>query len=146
MITKQGRTPSIMPFDMSGVERSDDGVLRYTGLPQSLLHMFRDAVERTPDRECIVVLGGERVTYQQVWDRASRVAGGLAAGGLQRGDRVANRHGNSLEWCLGFWGTLMAGGVVVPVNTRFSESEVEYVVSDSGAVVVLAARHATARR
>ncbi|HEX4983068.1 MAG TPA: AMP-binding protein [Ilumatobacteraceae bacterium] len=137
MITKQGRTPTIMPFDMSGVERSDDGVLRYTGLPQSLLHMFRDSVARTPDRECIVVLGGERVTYQQVWDRAARVAGGLAAGGLRRGDRVANRHGNSLEWCLGFWGTLMAGGVVVPVNTRFSEAEVEYVVSDSGAAVVL---------
>ena len=137
MITKQGRTPTIMPFDMSGVERSDDGVLRYTDLPQSLLHMFRDSVGRTPDRECIVVLGGERVTYQQVWDRAARVAGGLAAGGLRRGDRVANRHGNSLEWCLGFWGTLMAGGIVVPVNTRFSESEVEYVVSDSGAAVVL---------
>ena len=74
------------------------------------------------------------------------MAGGLAAGGLQRGDRVANRHGNSLEWCLGFWGTLMAGGVVVPVNTRFSESEIEYVVSDSGAVVVLAPDDAAARR
>jgi acyl-CoA synthetase (AMP-forming)/AMP-acid ligase II len=137
VITKQGRTPAIMPFDMSGVERSDDGVLRYTGLAQSLLHMLRDAVARTPDRECIVVLGGERVTYQQVWDRAARVAGGLVDGGLHPGDRVANRHGNSLEWCLGFWGTLMAGGVVVPVNTRFSEAEVEYVVSDSGAEVVL---------
>ena len=33
----------------------------------------------------------------------------------------------------------MAGGVVVPVNTRFSEAEVEYVVSDSGAAVVLTA-------
>ena len=73
------------------------------------------------------------------------MAGGLAAGGLQRGDRVANRHGNSLEWCLGFWGTLMAGGVVVPVNTRFSESEVEYVVSDSGATVVLDPDDAAAR-
>ncbi len=44
--------------------------------------------------------------------------------GVQPGDRVANRHGNGLEWCLGFWGTLMAGAVVVPVNTRFSDSEV----------------------
>ena len=72
MITKAGRTPNITPFDMSGVERSGAGVLRYTGMPQSLLHMFRDAVARTPGRECIVVLGGERVTYQQVWDRATR--------------------------------------------------------------------------
>jgi hypothetical protein len=62
VIVKEGRTPSIMPFDMSGVVRASDGVLRYTGLPRSLLHMFRDAVARTPDRDCIVILGGERVT------------------------------------------------------------------------------------
>ena len=137
VIVKEGRTPSIMPFDMSGVVRTSDGVLRYTGLPLSLLDMFRDAVARTPDRDCIVILGGERVTYRDVWDRAGRVAGGLVAAGVRRGDRVANRHGNTLEWCLGFWGTLMAGAVVVPVNTRFSESEVDHVVTDSGAAYVL---------
>ncbi|MGD9995885.1 MAG: AMP-binding protein, partial [Ilumatobacteraceae bacterium] len=136
MIVKQGRTPSIMPFDMTGIVRTDDGVLRYTGLPASLLAMFRESVDRTPDRECIVVLGGERVTYQEVWDRSTRVAGGLAAAGVRPGDRVANRYGNSLEWCLGFWGTLMAGAIVVPVNTRFSESEVDYVITDSGATYV----------
>ena len=75
-----------MPFDMSGIERTDDGVLRYTGLADSRCsHMFRDSVERTPDRECIVVLGGERVTYQQVWDRSARVAGGLGRRGRQAG-------------------------------------------------------------
>ena len=136
MITKEGRTPNITPFDMSGVERSDAGVLRYTGMPESLLHMFRDAVARTPGRECIVVLGGERVTYQQVWDRATRVAGGLVEAGVRPGDRVANRYGNSLEWCLAFWGTIMAGGVVVPVNARFSDAEVDYVVTDSGSSYV----------
>lgn len=127
-----------MPFDMTGVERSDDGVLRYTELPKSLLDMFRASVQQHPDRECVVVLGGERVTYQQLWDRSARVAGGLSAAGVKAGDRVANRHGNSLEWCLGFWGTLMCGAVVVPVNTRFSESEVDYVITDSGAGFVLA--------
>src|SRR5918995_2775401 len=53
-IVKQGRTPSIMPFDMSGIERSADGVLRYTGLDESLLELLRRRVARTPDRECIV--------------------------------------------------------------------------------------------
>ncbi len=58
------------------------------------------------------------------------------AAGVQRGDRVANRLGNGADWCLAFWGTVMAGGVVVPVNTRFSEPEVEYVLTDSGASYV----------
>ena len=145
-IVKEGRRPAVLPFDMSGIGRTDDGVLRYTGLARSLLDMFRASVERDPDRECIVILGGERVSYRDVWDRSARVAGGLVAAGVERGDRVANRHGNTLEWCLGFWGTLMAGAVVVPVNTRFSESEVEYVVGDSGARLVLLARRAPARR
>ncbi len=139
IITKQGRTPRIMPFDMTGVERGADGVLRYTTLATSLLDMFRASVDRVPDRKCVVVLSGERVSYRDLWDRASRVAGGLAAAGVRPGDRVANRHRNSLQWCLGFWGTLMAGGVVVPVNTRFSASEVEFVIQDSGATVVLEA-------
>ena len=136
MITKEGKTPRIMPFDMSDVARGEDGVLRYTSLADSLLHMFKNSVARTPDRECIVVLGGDRVTYSQVWDRATRVAGGLVTAGVRPGDRVANRYGNSLDWCLAFWGTLMAGAVVVPVNTRFSDAEVEYVVTDSGSSYV----------
>jgi long-chain acyl-CoA synthetase len=137
VITKQGRTPRIMPFDMTGVERGDDGVLRYTTLHSSLLDMLRASVEQFPDGESVVVLGGDRVGYRELWDRAARVAGGLAAAGVRAGDRVANRHGNGLDWVLGFWGTLMAGGVVVPVNTRFSTQEIDYVVSDSGAKIIL---------
>jgi long-chain acyl-CoA synthetase len=137
-VVKLGRTGSTQPFDMSGVVRTDDGVLRYSALPRSLLDMFRASVDAYPDGECIVVLGGQRVTYRQLWDRSARVAGGLRAAGVRPGDRVANRHGNGLEWCLGFWGALMAGAVVVPVNTRFSESEVSYVVTDAGAGIVLA--------
>ncbi len=136
-ITKQGRSGATMPFDMSGVVRTDDDVLRYSALTRSLLDMLRASVDRHPDREAVVVLGGERVTYEQLWDRSARVAGGLRAAGIGPGDRVANRHGNGLEWCLAFWGTLMAGAVVVPVNTRFAESEVSYVVTDAGADIVL---------
>src|SRR4029077_16049383 len=77
-------------------------------------------------------LGGGRVTYRELWDRAARVAGGLKQAGITRGDRVAIRLGNGLDWCFAFFGAQMAGAVAVPVNTRFSEPEVEYVVTDSG--------------
>ena len=65
---------------------------------------------------------------RQLWDRAARVAGGLRAAGVQRGDRVAIRLGNGVDWVLAFFGALMAGAVAVPVNTRFTEEEVDYVV------------------
>ena len=134
------------PFDRSGIEVGPDGIRRYTGLPQNLLQMLRRAVDTAPDPEALVELGGDRVTYRQLWDRAARVAGGLRAAGVQPGDRVANRLPNGNDWVYAFWGTLLAGAVVVPVNTRFAEPEVRYVVEDSGAAYVVEPGAAAARR
>jgi acyl-CoA synthetase (AMP-forming)/AMP-acid ligase II len=125
------------PFDESGVERDAAGVKRYLDLPDSVVAMLRESVQRDPGGEAVVELDGPRLSYQQLWDRAARVAGGLRAAGVQRGDRVAIRLGNGVDWVLGFLGTLLAGAVAVPVNTRFTDSEARYVIDDSGARVVL---------
>ena len=126
------RPARAQPFDMSGIARGADGIARYLDRPRSLVEMLRPTVDRIPDDEALVEIGGERVTYRQLWDRCARVAGGLRAQGIQRGDRVANHLPNGLDWVLGFFGGLMAGAVVVPVNTRFAPPEVDYVVKDSG--------------
>ena len=129
----------IEPFDMSGISRDKLGVKHFDHLPRSLVEMLRNSADEAPDRDAVVQLDGPRVTYRELWERAARVAGGLRAAGIGSGDRVAIRHGNTLDWVLGFWGTQLAGGVAVPVNTRFAEPEVDYVISDSGAKVVLLA-------
>ncbi len=121
------------PFDQSGITRGADNIARYDGRPNSLLETLRATVDRSPNNEAIVEIGGERINYRELWDRSARVAGGLKGLGVERGDRVAIRLGNRLDWCVAFWGTLMSGAIVVPVNTRFSEPEVEYVITDSGA-------------
>src|ERR1039457_3904082 len=153
------------PFDTAGLTRGHDGIKRYDGLPGSLVHMLRDTVEGHPDREALAETGGgapadqrapwgrggrgdrealaetgggPRLTYRELWDRAARVAGGLRAAGLQRGDRVALRLGNGVDWVLGFFGAMLADATVVPVNTRLTEDEVAYVVTDSGASYVIA--------
>jgi long-chain acyl-CoA synthetase len=122
----------IRPFDYEGITRDARGIARYADRPESLVEMLRITVDKSPDHEAIVELGGERVNYRELWDRAARVAGGLREEGVVPGDRVAIRLANGLDWCIAFFGAQMAGAVAVPVNTRFSESEVEYVVSDSG--------------
>jgi long-chain acyl-CoA synthetase len=123
----------IRPFDSSGIVRDATGVAHYERLPGSVVEMLRTTVERTPGAEAVVDLAGPRVTYREFWDRSARVSGGLKATGIKPGDRVAIRLGNGLDWCLAFVGAQMAGAVVVPVNTRFSDSEVDFVVKDSGA-------------
>jgi long-chain acyl-CoA synthetase len=121
------------PFDESGVERDEDGVARYVGLPDSLVAMLEASVERDPAATAVLEVGGESLSYGELWERAARVAGALRRDGVHRGDRVAIRLANGIDWVLAFFGTQMLGGVVVPVNTRFTDEEVAYVVQDSGA-------------
>src|SRR3954470_18741800 len=122
-----------MAFDTSGIERGADGIARYADRPESLVAMLRATADRVPDREAVVELGGPRLTYRELWDGAARVAGGLKADGVGADDRVAIHLSNGANWVVAFWGTQLAGAVVVPVNTRFAENEVQYVLDDSGA-------------
>jgi acyl-CoA synthetase (AMP-forming)/AMP-acid ligase II len=121
------------PFEETGVSRDADGVARYLERPPSLVHMLRASVERDRTATAIVEVGGSSLTYGELWDRSARVAGGLRAAGVARGERVAIRLANGIDWVLAFFGAQQLGAVVVPVNTRLSEDEVRYVVEDSGA-------------
>lgn len=125
------------PFDASGTHRRADGICVYEGLPETLVHELLDVAARTPDVEAVVEIGGDRLTYAELLDRASRVAGGLLAGGLVQGDRVALRLPAGTDWVVAFWGVLLARGIVVAVNTRFAAPEIEFVLADSGASVDL---------
>jgi long-chain acyl-CoA synthetase len=58
------------------------------------------------------------------------VAGGLREADVRQGDRVAIHLPNGTSWALACFGAILAGGVVVPVNTRFAPPEVDYVLRD----------------
>jgi long-chain acyl-CoA synthetase len=121
------------PFDDSGVQRDADGRAFYAGRPDSLVQMLRTSVDRDRGAVAIVELGGRTLSYGELWDGAARVAGGLRDAGVARGDRVALRLPNGVDWVLAFFGAQLLGAVVVPVNTRFTDEEVGYVLEDSGA-------------
>jgi len=121
------------PFDDTGVERDAAGIARYVGRPPSLVELLRASVERDPQAIALVEVDGRSLSYGALWRRAARVAGGLREARVGRGDRVAIRLGNGIDWVLAFFGAQLAGAVVVPVNTRFTEQEVAYVLEDSGA-------------
>ncbi|MDE3070729.1 MAG: AMP-binding protein [Acidobacteriota bacterium] len=125
------------PFEDSGVERDGAGVAHYTGLPPSLAEMLRASVESDGDGTAVAEVGGPSLTYGELWERAARVAGGMAQGGVQRGDRVAIRLANGIDWVLAFFGAQLAGAVAVPVNTRLTEEEAAYIVGDSESKLTL---------
>jgi len=127
------------PFPRTGISRDARGIPRFDDLPPTLLEVLRSHVASQPDAEAVVEIGGDRLSYQELWDRAARVAGGLRAAGLGRGDRVAVRYPAGLNWVLAFLGTMMSGGIAVAVNTRSTRPEVEFVLADAGVRVDLAA-------
>jgi len=122
-------TAWIRPYDESGVGPGP----RFTGLPPSLTALFGGLAGKEPDAEAVVGPDGSRVTYRELFERAARVAGGLAGQGVRPGDRVAIRLGNEVGWCLAFLGASLAGAVAVPVNTRFTDAEAAYVAEDCAA-------------
>jgi fatty-acyl-CoA synthase len=76
-----------------------------------------------PDQPA-VVLGGDRLSYADYRDWSGRVAAMLEADGLQPGDRVAICSTNSLAYCALIMGIIRAGGIVNPVNFRFTPREI----------------------
>src|SRR6201998_231130 len=120
------------PFPTTGVSRDPNGIPHYDRLPATLLDMLAEQVDNRPNSEAVIELGADRLTYRQLWDRASRVAGGLRADGLGPGDRVAVRYSAGISWVLAFWGTVMAGGIAVAVNTRAGRPGGEFVLTDAG--------------
>ena len=103
---------------------------------QTIPEMVACAADRFGDAEAVVD-GRLRLTFAEVADRVRRAAGAFANLGVDRGDRVAVWAPNSAHWMIAAFGVLTAGGVVVPVNTRYKTAEAADIITRSGAKVVL---------
>ncbi|MDT5330310.1 MAG: HIP---CoA ligase [Mycobacterium sp.] len=98
--------------------------------------MVLSAADRFGDVEAVVD-GPLRLSFTEVVERIRCAAGAFADIGIEKADRVAIWAPNSAEWMIAAFGLLTAGGVVVPVNTRFKTEEAADVIGRSGAKAVL---------
>jgi acyl-CoA synthetase (AMP-forming)/AMP-acid ligase II len=101
--------------------------------------MVRDAARRNGSAEAVVD-GGRRVDFTALSAMVTGAARALLAGGVRTGDRVAVWAPNSLEWIVAALGVTTAGGVLVPVNTRFRGPEAAYVLARSKARALFTVR------
>lgn len=99
--------------------------------------MVSSAADRFGDAEALVD-GPLRFTFSEAVDRIRCAAGAFADLGIEKGERVAIWAPNSAEWIIAAFGLLTAGGVLVPVNTRFKTDEAGDIIARSGAKAVLA--------
>jgi long-chain acyl-CoA synthetase len=84
-----------------------------------------------------LVTADATLSYAQLVDRATRLASSLAHLGVSAGDRVTLYSPNSWEWVVAYYGSLLAGAVVNPVNVMLTTEEVTHVAGDCGASVII---------
>ncbi|MEB3372125.1 acyl-CoA synthetase [Saccharopolyspora mangrovi] len=78
------------------------------------------------------------LTYGQFADRIDRLAAELAAGGVERGDRVGYAGLNDREFLVALFASARIGAVFVPLNFRLTAPEMSYILSNAGVHTVLA--------
>jgi len=98
--------------------------------------MVLSAADRFGDAEAVVD-GPLRLTFTEVIERIRCAAGAFADLGIGKGEPVAIWAPNCAEWIIAAFGLLTAGGVLVPVNTRFRTREAGDIIARSGAKAVL---------
>jgi fatty-acyl-CoA synthase len=90
-----------------------------------------------PDRPAVID-GERRFTYGEFANRSRRLAGALTGLGIVPGDRVAALCTNSSTMLELHNGVPWAGAVLVPLNTRLSPEEIEYILQHAGAACLVA--------
>ncbi len=80
--------------------------------------------------------GWKDMTYKQFADEVRAVAKGIAASGVDVGDRVGIMSRTRYEWTLADYALWYAGAVPVPIYETSSAEQVEWILGDSGAVGV----------
>lgn len=107
--------------------------------------MVLSAADRFGDAEAVVDYGDSsagadgplRLSFIELGERMRKASGAFNQFGIGKGDRVAVWAPNSAEWIIAAFGIMAAGGVLVPVNTRFKADEAADVVARSGAKAVM---------
>jgi len=104
----------------------------------SIASILTETARRFPERTALYFMG-QATTYGDLWDQTRAYAGALAARGIGPGSRVAMIVPNVPDFPRVYYAALALGAVVVPVHLLFRSDEIEFVLRDAGADVVVVA-------
>ena len=126
---------------MSGkpwLDHYDEGIPRtLKPYPEiTLIETLRETVQLKPDFPVLRFKGAD-MSATQLEQLSNAFGAALIARGVKKGDRVAMVLPNSPQSFISFFGIWKAGGIAVPLNPLYTESELEFALQDSGATAAI---------
>ena len=118
-------------------EEIDADSLRAELAEGTLPQAFHDTAMRDPERTALTI-DDEKISHGELDRLAARAGGWLRSQGIDPEERVILCGRNSLAFVIAYLGILRAGAIVVPAGAGLTESELRYLVEDSGAACALA--------
>jgi len=114
--------------------------------PATMCAAFQQTVARHPEAVALRTPGGAvTITWQQYGDRVARIAAGLAALGVRRGDTVALMLANRPEFHLADTAALHLGAVPFSVYNTSAAGQIRHVLADAGCRVAVCEEQFAAR-
>ncbi len=107
----------------------------------NLVTMFLDVVSKHGLKSALMVKKDgsyQTITYQEFAHQVSQFALGLASLGIVNGDRIALISENRPEWPIADLGILALGAVNVPLYTTLTAAQIQYILDDSQARLIIA--------
>ncbi|WP_180954612.1 class I adenylate-forming enzyme family protein [Bacillus sp. V5-8f] len=110
----------------------------YNTRPRNLNETLAEAVRRFPDKVALVH-EDQQITYKALKAKVNQIAWQLKnTYGIKKGDRVAFLLMNGIPFVAGVYAALQIGAVAVPLNTKLKATELEYMLTNSGAKILIA--------
>ena len=99
---------------------------------------LRRNAERYPDNDCVVAPEfGVRWSWREFDRLTNRIARGMYALGIRKGDHVAIWATNVPEWLLTMFSTAKLGAILITVNTNYKQFELNYLLRQSDAKMLV---------
>lgn len=102
----------------------------------TLPQLLKYAANEYPKHKAIHFMGKE-MTFKTLYKKTLQFAAYLQHLGVKKGDRVAVMLPNIPQTVISFYAILQAGAIAVPVNPLYQEREIEFIMKDSGAKVII---------
>ena len=134
------RTPKKMRLERLSLQETTSAMMK--ALSRTPVEHLSTYFEQTCDRrphETAVICGSSQLTYQQLDQKANRLAHLLISRGIEKGDTVGILLERSFDTYIALLGILKAGAAFVPLDPSFPSSMVAFIAQDAGLHAIVTA-------